>query len=201
MRQRRRRWVPPPSREETERLIDELNAPSDRLPEVGEKLGCPTAIGSAVARGPRKHGRKSPGILGPFELFCMLANTCMDILSPNGWKVVCYVAVRVMGDPPEARQRSVMTNWEVRASAAISLSEFTRGLRTKRGRRDYGTGLAKSSVAAAINDAVRAGVLRREQRTGTDGRTIASVYEINWAKVREWNTSRHKARGSRAGPT
>jgi hypothetical protein len=31
----------------------------------------------------------------------MLANVAMGMLSANAWKVVCYVAIRVMSDAPE----------------------------------------------------------------------------------------------------
>ena len=46
----------------------------------------------------------------------------------------------------------------------ISLQEFSHGKRLKRRWRDYGTGLSKSSVAAAILEAVQSGILVHERR-------------------------------------
>ena len=62
--------------------------------------------------------------------------------------------------------------WEGPARfAVISLDVLCHGLKIKRRWRDHGTGLSKSSVAEAINEAVRSGILvrRKEQerkRTG-----------------------------------
>ena len=48
----------------------------------------------------------------------------------------------------------------------------------------YSTGLSKRSIAKAINEAERAGIIDRHCRQGgKDGRALPSVYAIDWSRV------------------
>jgi hypothetical protein len=78
--------------------------------------------------------------------------------------------------------------------AIVSLEEICRGVRMKRGWRDYGTGLSKSTAAAAIKEALRTGVLMRERHKSAAGRDLASFYAINWDTVQKWDGLRRKSR-------
>jgi len=74
----------------------------------------------------------------------------------------------------------------------ISLKELCQGVRIKRRYRDHGTGLAKSSVAEAIKEAVQTGVLVHERQKNSSGRDLPSQYAINWDKVQEYDWMRRK---------
>lgn len=74
----------------------------------------------------------------------------------------------------------------------ISLNELCVGKRVKRRRRDYGTGLCKSSVTKATNEAIRLGILVRERRKSHTGRDLASLFAINWDRVQEYDRERRK---------
>jgi len=103
----------------------------------------------------------------------------MGNLSGNAWKVVSYIAVRqVESHPGWAHGRIEML---YAAEIEISLKQLSDGMPEKnRARLDGGTGLAKSSLAAAINEAASLGILRRTRREGRDGRTLATSYGIDW---------------------
>lgn len=121
----------------------------------------------------------------------------MDRLTANAWKVVSYIAVRSIADDPASRQAHVSHTWDG-TMVVISLREFSEGVRIKRKWRDYGTGLSKSSVAGALNEAERVGVLVRQRgRRGANNRSMASKYGINWRQVREWDALRMSSRRTR----
>ena len=62
----------------------------------------------------------------------------------------------------------------------------------KRRRRDYGTGLSKSSVAEAINEAIGVGILVRERNKSSAGRDLSSLYAIDWDRVQQYDWERRK---------
>jgi hypothetical protein len=166
----------------------------------------------------------------PLDLFFMLIDSCMHRLSPNAWKVVCYVAaqhlrvhsellervqdslgaalrsdlekISIINPPPEAGCRSYrlvnggpsVPGETTSRFAVISLHDFRDGVRVKRRWRDYGTGLSKSSVAAAIKEAVQSGILVRQHNKSGAGRDLASLYAINWDRVQEFDVARRKNR-------
>ena len=74
----------------------------------------------------------------------------------------------------------------------ISLHELCQGLRIKRGWRDRGTGLCKSSVAKAIKEALQSGILVREHQHSERGRDLSSLYAIDWDRVQEYDWERRK---------
>jgi len=158
---------------------------------------------------------------GPLELLFMLVDCVMPRLSPNAWKVVCYVAVQHIRVHPElleqirepalyALRRDLehfgrfdapgeMEERPYRSSpsgpslpgagtrrlAIVSLEHLCLGVRTKRGWRDYGTGLSKSSVAAGIQEALQSGILFQKREKSSTGRDLPSLYAIDWDRVRE----------------
>jgi hypothetical protein len=68
----------------------------------------------------------------------------------------------------------------------VSLAEFSRGERLPNGKnRDGGTGLSKSSVTDAINEAIAKGILERKKRASRRAKAMPSVYGVNWQKVFE----------------
>jgi hypothetical protein len=78
--------------------------------------------------------------------------------------------------------------------ATISLDEICRGKRSKAGWRDYGTGVSKSTVAAAIKEALQSGILVREHHKSSAGRDLPSYYAIDWDRVQEYDSLRRKSR-------
>lgn len=74
----------------------------------------------------------------------------------------------------------------------ISLNELCVGKRVKRRRRDYGTGLSKSSVAEAINEAIGVGILVRARHKSSAGRDLPSQFAIDWDRVQEYDWQRRK---------
>jgi hypothetical protein len=82
----------------------------------------------------------------------------------------------------------------VRRFAVISLGGLCSGVRTKRRWRDYGTGLSKSSAAAAIHEALASGVLVRQRNRNWAGRDLPSLYAINWDVVQQYEAERQKGR-------
>jgi len=85
----------------------------------------------------------------------------------------------------------------------ISLQQICAGIRKPKGFQSCGTGLSKSSAAAAINEAVQQGILERRHRT-QQGRDLASHYAINWERVsaiaQTMKTSRAKVLALRRHP-
>ena len=69
--------------------------------------------------------------------------------------------------------------------AVLSLAQICSGVRVKDRWQDHGTGLTKSSVAEAINEAITAGIVIRQRRKGSTGGDYASLYAIDWDKVQE----------------
>ena len=76
--------------------------------------------------------------------------------------------------------------------AVISLDQICHGVKIKRRRRDFGTGLSRSSAAEAINQALGSGILARERRKSSTGRDLSSAYGINWDRVQEFDWQRRK---------
>jgi hypothetical protein len=76
--------------------------------------------------------------------------------------------------------------------AIISLDVLCRGVKIKRRWRDYGTGLSKSSVAKAINEALKSGILVRQKNKSGRGRDLSSLYAIDWDRVQEYDWQRRK---------
>ena len=176
--------------------------------------------------------RKKPRVPKPLELLFVLIDSCIHRLSPNAWKVVCYVAAQDMrvyaewlefdrepmlffvkrdiegmthgnlifppGAPAERSYRPVQDGPAVPGQPGparfpvISLDNFCHGVRLKRGYRDYGTGLSKSSVAEAIKEALRSEILVRERHQSMTGRDLASLYAIDWDRVQEYDWRRRK---------
>jgi len=170
---------PLPSRAESEEMIDELFS-AER-----QKAALSHVTGPAAPKIRRQTCQSA------FAAFAMLAEVCMDRLTANGWKVVSYVAVRSLAADPVSRQAQVSQSWDG-TMVVISLKEFSAGVRLKRRWRDYGTGLSKSSVAAALNEPERIGVLVRQRgRCSAKGGNMASRYGIDWRQVRE--VGRHEA--------
>jgi hypothetical protein len=68
----------------------------------------------------------------------------------------------------------------------ISLQQFCQGRRLpKGGYSDAGTGLSKSSVTDALNEAIEKGIILRKRRSGWQGEGLASRYAVNWEEVFE----------------
>jgi hypothetical protein len=82
--------------------------------------------------------------------------------------------------------------------ALISLNAICGGVRLRRRWRDYGTGLSKSSVADAINEALHSGILVRERHQSEAGRDLPSYYAIDWDRVQEYDWLRRKNRARRS---
>jgi hypothetical protein len=78
--------------------------------------------------------------------------------------------------------------------AIISLNAFCHGTRLQRRWRDYGTGLSKSSVAEAINEALQSRILVRERHKSAAGRDLPSYYAIDWDRVQEFDWQRRQNR-------
>jgi hypothetical protein len=169
----------------------------------------------------------------PLERLFMLFDCCMDKLSPNAWKVVCYVAAQhlrvfveelaqlrnpglfrlhrdfeqvgiMIPSPSEEAERSYRVVPGAPAPpdqpprfVVISLANFCHGVRLKYRNRDFGSGLSKSAVANAINEAIDAGVLLQERCKSAGGRDLSSVYAINWDQVHEFDRLRRKGRTRR----
>jgi hypothetical protein len=76
--------------------------------------------------------------------------------------------------------------------AIISLDILCHGVKFKRRWRDKGTGLRKSSVAKAINEALKSGILVRQKNKSGSGRDLSSLYGINWDRVQEYDRQRQK---------
>lgn len=72
--------------------------------------------------------------------------------------------------------------------AVISLAEICKGVQVKGKSLKRGTGLSKSSVAKAVNEAVNSGIVLRQPRQSTKGRDLSSLYGIDWDMVqyRDW---------------
>jgi hypothetical protein len=84
---------------------------------------------------------------------------------------------------------------EAQRFAVLSLDQLCHGVRTEKGRfRDYGTGLSKSSVAEAVNEAIAEGILLRKRQKSSVGRDLGSLYGINWDLVPELNWWRAKGK-------
>ena len=172
--------------------------------------------------------RKKPSAPTPLDLLFMLADSCMHRLSPNAWKVVCYVAARHLrvncewlesirnpalfalhrdlekvgflepsgesGAHPYRPGGPAVPGEPVGRFAVISLQELCAGRRIKRRRIDFGTGLSKSSVSKAVNEAIGSGILVRETQKSANGRDLPSGYGINWDRVQENDWARRKGR-------
>lgn len=175
--------------------------------------------------------QRKPYEPGPIELFFMLVDSCMHRLSPNAWKVLCYVAaqhlrvheewlqkirdpggsalsldlekVGVINSPGESEERPYRRDADAppipgertNRFAVISLDVLCSGLRIKRRRRrDDGTGLSKSSVAEAIKEAVRSGILVHKRSHTLAGRSQSSHYAINWDRVQNYDGERRRGR-------
>jgi hypothetical protein len=102
---------------------------------------------------------------------------------------------------PPADERSyrnvtgVCQSEEAQRHAVLSLERICHGVRTsKRFYSDYGTGLSKSSVAAAIREAISVDILIRHRRQSSAGKDLPSVYGINWKRVRELDHRRKKGK-------
>jgi len=150
----------------------------------------------------------------------MLVDCCMPRLSPNAWKVVCYVAVQHLRVNPELLEQirdpvayvgrcfveragifldvpgetgerpyrpggPPIPGASARRFAVISLQELCDGVRIESRWRDYGTGLSKSSVAAAIKEGLQSGILVQEHQKTHSGRDLPSLYAIDWDLVQE----------------
>lgn len=160
----------------------------------------------------------------------MLADSCMHRLSPNAWKVVCYVAAQhlrvhpewlarikdpggvalqhdlekfeIFDVPGESGERPYRSDQgappvpgeQVGRFSLISLAELRHGKRIECRWRDHGTGLSKSSVAKAINEAVQVGILVHERSKTMRGRDLSSGYGIDWDRVQEYDWQRRKGR-------
>jgi hypothetical protein len=151
-----------------------------------------------------KRSRQQPGLL---DLVFRLEEACLETLTANAWKVVSFVANRVLvaardewrlqHDPVALLQKDISRAWqgcpnppaspqedprfEVIPSdspdglfasiwlARISLTELCRG-----------TGLPRSSTAAALREALSLGVMKKvTQRTPRRDWT-RSLYGIDW---------------------
>jgi hypothetical protein len=78
--------------------------------------------------------------------------------------------------------------------AVISLKDFYEGMRFKRGWRDYGTGLGRSSVPEAIKEAIQSGILVRQHHKSGRGKDMSNLYAIDWDRVQEYDWQRRKSR-------
>lgn len=134
-----------------------------------------------------QRGRKTPtSHRAPLLLLLDLMGSAMSTVPANAWKVVCYVAAKQIG-------AEVATG--ARATVAIPLAEFSVGIP----RRTTGTGLSKSSVAAAITAAVDSGILWRERRRASNGGNLPTEYGINWPQVAELARRIKSKRKNRSG--
>ena len=158
----------------------------------------------------------------------MLVDSCMERLSPNAWKVICYVAAKhlrvhdeylecfanpalfwirrdletgagIIHPSGESRPYRTVTDGPRLPGcegparlAVISLNELCHGVRLKKCWQDYGTGLSKSSAAAAINEAIRSGFLVRQRNRSSSGRDLSSLYAVDWDRVQEADWTRRK---------
>lgn len=80
-----------------------------------------------------------------------ISDQFMDVLTPEEWKVITYLARRTYG----------FSKMEDR----VTLSQFSRGITTRDGKRlDGGTGLSETAIKRALDELVRVGlVLRLEE--------------------------------------
>lgn len=58
--------------------------------------------------------------------------------------------------------------------------------------RDYGTGLSKSSVAEAVNEAIAEGILLRQRQKSSVGRDLGSLYGIRIRELDWWRAKGKK---------
>lgn len=155
----------------------------------------------------------------------------MHRLSPNAWKVVCYVAAEHFRAHPERLERhrdpsvsalaldlqqvgiidprsgSGERRYRVDQSApplpgdrtgrfaAISLDILCHGARRNRLWVNHGTGLSKSSVTEATNEAIHVGILVRKKCSTDAGRSMSSLYAIDWDRVQQLDWSAAKVYG------
>jgi hypothetical protein len=163
-----------------------------------------------------KRPRQQPGLL---DLVFRLEEACLETLTANAWKVVSFVANRVMvaardewrlqHDPVALLQKDISRAWqecpnpsaspqedprfEVIPSdspdalfpciwlARISLTELCRG-----------TGLPRSSTAAAVCEAVSLGVMKKVAQRTPRLDWMRSLYGIDWNWV--WDTAKKAER-------
>jgi hypothetical protein len=76
--------------------------------------------------------------------------------------------------------------------AVISLDILCHGARRNRLWVNPGTGLSKSSVAEATNEAIHVGILVRKKCSTEAGRSISSLYAIDWDRVQQFDWERRK---------
>ena len=142
-----------------------------QLDEVLDDSTAGIALGSSRLRPPRR-AKIPDSHRSPLSLLLDLMGDGMSIVSGKTWKIICFVA---------AKQVTAEVNTRVRTSVLIPLEEFSTGVP----RETSGTGLSRSSVVKAINDAVNSGLLRRERRQASNGGDLSTEYGIAWEKVAE----------------
>jgi hypothetical protein len=108
-----------------------------------------------------------PGVRYVAEAYELLADNCMAGLTGAEWKALTYIGRRLIGFR--------------KSEDAISLSQFSRGIRRRRDgeQLDNGTGLTRETVVLAVNGLVDKGLIR--VRRG--GPSSAERFAINWRAV------------------
>jgi hypothetical protein len=90
--------------------------------------------------------------------------------SGNELLVILYILRRTIGFQKDADN--------------ISLTQFTKGIKTRDGRTlDCGTGLSRSTVCRVLNGLEARGILVRERETAADGNHAPTGFQLIWPKL------------------
>jgi hypothetical protein len=167
--------------------------------------------------------RRSPVKLKePLDFFFRLTEACLRTLRPNAWKVVSFVAARILvavreewglhNDPAMLLKKDISSAWPGNPNPPASpqedpqfgaiLSDSPDSLfptiwmaRISLTELGLGTGLSRSSAAAAADQALSLGVLKRAHERGLRLEFIPSLYGIDWNWV--WNAARQAEKKKR----
>ena len=107
------------------------------------------------------------GTIVPDDVFDLLAPR----LKESELRVLLYIVRRTFGFGKSAD--------------AISLSQLTRGIKTRDGRiLDYGTGMSKKAVIAGVKGLVSKGIITVERRRTEKGDTDTNIYKLRFRNDR-----------------
>lgn len=158
----------------------------------------------------------------PIELLFALFDGCLSAVTPKAWKTICYIARESVGAyARKYKADHTALGALARDIVAVDATIWQPGPKRKKGTNGPGleivgkggpsdlftavslasicraTGLSKSSVAEAVNEAIAVGVIERRARKSSKGGSLASVYRINWDTAREWAAKKERAKVAR----
>jgi hypothetical protein len=130
------------------------------------------------------------------------ANDPVNLLKSDLSKIVPELAETFSRDQSNAAHLEVVHDRSLEFPVLftpISLEQFCRGQRLRKGGYvDGGTGLSKSSVTDAINEAIEKGIIRRRKQSNWQGKALPSLYAVCWERVFQLAEERKKRGSKRA---